>query len=106
MSLSGQRFAGLPQKWLEGFRWRHGLDYVAPQAQASDYSLPVMADGERVLLHVGCGHATINNIPLSGFRQRGWREIRLDTDPSVAPDIVGTMVAGQSHECQCRGQLK
>ena len=32
----------------------------------------------------------------SGLPQKwleGWREIRLDADPSVAPDIVGTMVA-------------
>lgn len=45
----------------------------------------------RKLLHVGCGQATIEDILSPGFRTSDWREIRLDADESVAPDIVGTM---------------
>lgn len=41
-------------------------------------------------LHVGCGSKTkADTIPF--FQPAGWTEIRLDIDPSVAPDIVGTM---------------
>jgi hypothetical protein len=46
----------------------------------------------RLLLHVGCGHATLDSIPLTGFHQSNWQEVRLDADESVDPDIVGTMV--------------
>ena len=41
-------------------------------------------------LHVGCGQSTkANTIPY--FQGAEWREIRLDIDASVTPDIVGTM---------------
>jgi predicted SAM-dependent methyltransferase len=53
-----------------------------------------------VFLHVGCG---MNRKPKTtrGFNTADWDEIRLDIDPAVAPDIVGTMtdmsgVAGES----------
>lgn len=42
------------------------------------------------LLHVGCGHARKANCP--GFQSDIWIEIRLDVDPSVEPDIVGTIL--------------
>lgn len=44
----------------------------------------------RSVLHVGCGAATKKEMPLY-FQQPDWREIRLDIDPAVRPDIVGTM---------------
>lgn len=31
------------------------------------------------------------HIPVAGFRAPGWREVRLDADASVLPDIVGSM---------------
>lgn len=54
----------------------------------------VRAKGEasqavKKVLHVGCGIATIQSMT-PGFHQ-GWEEIRLDIDPTVKPDIVGTM---------------
>jgi len=43
-------------------------------------------------LHVGCGPARkADTLPL--FRSDDWREVRLDIDPSVAPDMVGSMTA-------------
>ena len=39
----------------------------------------------RTLLHVGCGPQ--NKSRLKGFNTAEWREIRLDIDPSVRPDI-------------------
>lgn len=55
-------------------------------------SSPIANPDTRVLLHVGCGHATLERIPLSGFHNENWEEVRLDVDKSVHPDIVGTMV--------------
>ncbi len=41
-------------------------------------------------LHVGCGRATKSSV-IDHFRGAEWREIRLDIDATVRPDIVGTM---------------
>jgi SAM-dependent methyltransferase len=47
--------------------------------------------GVRILLHVGCGEPDPDKVP-GRFRGPGWRELRLDIDPDVEPDIVGTIV--------------
>jgi SAM-dependent methyltransferase len=44
----------------------------------------------KTFLHVGCGSA--NKSGLKGFDSVEWREIRFDIDPSVYPDIQGTLV--------------
>lgn len=44
----------------------------------------------RKVLHVGCGPATLENLP-SVFQDGSWTEIRLDIDPDVHPDVIGTM---------------
>ena len=41
-----------------------------------------------VFLHVGCGPKYQDRTP---FANKDWREIRLDIDQSVQPDVVGTM---------------
>lgn len=43
-----------------------------------------------VFLHVGCGPAAKAQTT-KGFNTPDWREVRLDIDPSVHPDIVGSM---------------
>ena len=43
----------------------------------------------KTFLHVGCGPQ--NKSGLKGFDSVEWREIRFDIDPSVHPDIVGTL---------------
>ena len=55
----------------------------------------------RSLLHVGCGAADPSKLPEAFFPAGAWREVRLDIDPGVAPDIVAsitdmTMVADGS----------
>jgi SAM-dependent methyltransferase len=45
---------------------------------------------ERVFLHVGCGPARKEQTTRA-FAAPDWRELRLDIDPAVSPDIVGTM---------------
>jgi hypothetical protein len=42
-------------------------------------------------LHVGCGLKHKNQTTI-GFNTEQWDEIRLDLDPKVKPDIVGSMV--------------
>ena len=85
-------FAARPlQAWLERFRSRHGLTSEARPAAAPEPSPWDKAGDERLLLHVGCGPATLEHIPAAGFKHAAWREIRLDADASVGPDIVGTM---------------
>ena len=42
------------------------------------------------LLHVGCGPKHKDRTT-RGFNTDAWHEIRLDIDPSVAPDVTGTM---------------
>lgn len=67
------------------------LDPVA--ATLSDMaSTGSTADGAtpRVFLHVGCGRARRDRLPPC-FREPAWREIRLDIDPEVEPDIVSSM---------------
>lgn len=44
----------------------------------------------KIFLHVGCGKKRKNQAG-PGFQSDVWEEIRLDIDPSVSPDIVGTM---------------
>lgn len=43
----------------------------------------------KTVLHVGCGPQ--NKSGLKGFDSVEWREIRFDIDPSVYPDIKGTL---------------
>lgn len=43
------------------------------------------------ILHVGCGHKRIAQTT-KGFNDGSWPEIRLDIDPKVKPDIIGTML--------------
>ncbi len=75
-------FTGILQRWFEQFSASHGLP--SPQNK------PPSPEG-RVLLHVGCGHATLADIPVAGFHTLPWQEFRLDADAAVFPDIVGTM---------------
>jgi SAM-dependent methyltransferase len=48
-------------------------------------------DGRRLVLHVGCGPPTDDNLH-TRFRNAEWRELRLDIDPDVLPDIVADIV--------------
>lgn len=44
----------------------------------------------RTFLHVGCGRLRKSDTT-RGFATSEWRELRLDIDPAVAPDIVAAM---------------
>lgn len=45
----------------------------------------------KTFLHVGCGPLSKKNTT-PGFASEKWHEIRFDVDPSVSPDIVGSML--------------
>jgi len=45
---------------------------------------------QRRVLHVGCGPANPGKLH-STFHEAGWTEVRLDINPDVKPDIIGTM---------------
>lgn len=45
----------------------------------------------RSLLHVGCGVADPRKLPPAFFAPGEWHEVRLDIDPGVAPDILGSI---------------
>jgi SAM-dependent methyltransferase len=45
----------------------------------------------RSLLHVGCGPADPRKLPPAFFAPGEWHEVRLDIDPGVAPDILGSI---------------
>lgn len=45
----------------------------------------------RSVLHVGCGPADPAKLPAAFFPAGEWRELRLDIDPGVAPDIVASI---------------
>ena len=48
----------------------------------------------KTFLHVGCG--PLNKFHCSGFDNDNWKEIRLDIDKNVNPDIVGTLTDMES----------
>jgi len=78
--------ADASHQWLIGFQTRYGLNSVS-----ADTTIRV-PQVSKTLLHVGCGLATIDHVDLPGFQEEAWDEVRLDADPTVYPDIVGTMV--------------
>ena len=44
----------------------------------------------KTVLHVGCGLPAAGKLP-SAFEGPSWREVRLDIDPGVRPDIVASI---------------
>jgi hypothetical protein len=51
---------------------------------------PENENGRSEVLHVGCGTYHSEKLPLM-FRMAGWREIRLDIDPAVSPDVIASI---------------
>lgn len=55
-------------------------------------SHPTASSRQRCFLHVGSGLPDPDRVH-PAFRKSGWREIRLDIDPRVEPDIVANITA-------------
>jgi predicted SAM-dependent methyltransferase len=61
-----------------------------PDELKLDADSPSASGPEQVVLNVGCGYAPRTRLhPL--FQSDGWRELRLDIDPAVKPDICCSM---------------
>ncbi|MDB5362585.1 MAG: Methyltransferase type 11 [Rhodospirillales bacterium] len=46
---------------------------------------------EKILLNVGCGPRGSNLRLPELFRSQGWREVRVDLDPAVRPDLIASI---------------
>jgi SAM-dependent methyltransferase len=49
---------------------------------------PMTETPTKRFLHVGCGYAFKDRTP---FQTNEWEEIRIDVDPEVKPDLIGSM---------------
>jgi SAM-dependent methyltransferase len=64
-----------------------------PEAQNTFIEAVEVSRGEQPtldVLHVGCGIFDAEKLPPI-FRHAGWREIRLDIDPDVKPDVIASI---------------
>jgi predicted SAM-dependent methyltransferase len=61
------------------------VSHSGPHFVSASVSVP-----EKVVLHVGCGPNERSRLERM-FHEPGWREVRLDIDPPVAPDIVASL---------------
>jgi SAM-dependent methyltransferase len=63
---------------------------LAPRRQraAGAYSWP---SDRKIMLHVGCGPRETSAMLPKEFTTAQWQEVRLDIDPDVDPDIIGTI---------------
>ncbi len=61
--------------------------FLAPKADPDAH-----APASKTVLNVGCGHP-LNRSLHSRFHSPEWRELRLDINPAVEPDIVCSVIA-------------
>lgn len=52
---------------------------------------PIFGGDRKIILHVGCGTQGKEALPKLDF-EKTWQEVRLDIDPGVKPDIVGSII--------------
>jgi predicted SAM-dependent methyltransferase len=67
-----------------------GIRYVLPDDCLPKRRAAEQVSGRKVVLHVGCGSRTDGILP-GEFQTDAWREIRLDIDQDVQPDIVASI---------------
>lgn len=60
------------------------------QTELAKFVPSLRQPGLKTLLHVGCGSAPKSRLP-ECFTTGQWREVRLDIDPKVKPDIVASL---------------
>ncbi len=58
---------------------------------STEHAEIVAPTANRLVLHVGCGLANPDKLPDAYFPATLWREVRLDIDPAVAPDILASI---------------
>jgi SAM-dependent methyltransferase len=65
-----------------------GVTSVGEKAPGRSDAAP--KPGGKVVLHVGCGQYNPQKLHTT-FRSAEWREVRLDIDPAVSPDVVASI---------------
>lgn len=79
-------------KGLEQF-YQQAVATKLAQQQADSLPAPAMETpsvATKLALHVGCGPYNPGALP-EQLRTPDWREVRLDIDPSVKPDLIGSI---------------
>jgi len=61
-------------------------DDPAPDAPVA----PIHSNSHKIILNIGCGARNENSLPAE-FQTDGWRELRIDVDQAVEPDVVASM---------------
>lgn len=86
-----------------GYLWRPGplswwyragvaTSFVWPLSRSHHEGCPAKVRlPMKQLLHIGCGQKRKDQTT-NGFNLPDWAEIRLDIDPAVEPDIIGSMI--------------
>lgn len=82
---------------MKGFGQRAGftLNVGCDSSSYWNFRLWKMAIIMKKVLHVGCGSATIERMPV-GYRDGNWQEVRFDISPQYKPDYIGTMLDMES----------
>jgi SAM-dependent methyltransferase len=70
---------------------------VTPQVHPSRGPVDRASAPRRAVLHVGCGPKGARQLHPLFRNSEAWKEIRLDIDPSVAPDILCSTVDMREH---------
>ncbi len=75
---------------LEQFYRQIVQEQLLQQEKTSQEWLNMQTTATKLILHVGCGPYDPEALP-KPFRTSEWREVRLDLNPAVQPDIVGSI---------------
>ena len=65
------------------------IPLLTPDPASTALPRPTGQTGQSAVLHVGCGVACRSKLP-PVFQGADWREIRLDIDPGVHPDLIAS----------------
>jgi SAM-dependent methyltransferase len=79
-------------KGLEQFYQQVVQDRLAEQ-ETAPLTLPNAfhtSSTKKIVLHVGCGSYNPESLP-ERLRTEEWQEVRLDIDPTVRPDLIGSI---------------
>jgi predicted SAM-dependent methyltransferase len=68
----------------------------APQTQDLELRFTARADRPRRVLNAGSGAKSIARLAAL-FNAEDWDEVRIDLDPTVGPDVVGSMIDMRAH---------
>lgn len=86
MGFMAQALSSAVQGWMAA----RGLRDAPPPLPGGTPGTDLFDGAQPTFLHVGCGGLRSPHVS-PGLRGTHWREVRLDIDPGVAPDIVASI---------------